>query len=114
MPFFGNKFSPKKPPPRKTSINGNAEEIQERLLNENRSVRLLLGHQECTFDNGQWIPSSGSHNNKVIQKLEKKIEELEEENNMLRLRYQIVLDMLSETTAESNLQQLEIEKLRKK
>jgi len=49
--------------------------------------------------------------NKLINKLEKKNKDLEEENNMLKLKVEILLDMLAQKTAETSLQESEIERL---
>lgn len=44
-------------------------------------------------------------------KIRKLVRSLEEENNLLKLKYEILLDMLTQTTAESQLQLKEIEQL---
>lgn len=61
MPFFSNKFSPKKTPIRKASIflankNLSPERIEKELGPEVGPIRLCLGDQEATFDAGLWIP----------------------------------------------------------
>lgn len=56
MPFFSNKFSPKKPPERKNILSLKSDEPLEELFTEDRTIKLKLGTQECTFENGQWNP----------------------------------------------------------
>ncbi|KAJ3645177.1 hypothetical protein Zmor_022857 [Zophobas morio] len=113
MPLFGSKFSPKKAPVRKNSGNIATEELEDLVLGQ-RSIQLRLGNQELVFDNGDWIPENGESGtaHKSNQKLRKKIQELQEENNMLRLKYTVMLNMLTQSTAESHLQEKELEKLR--
>ncbi|XP_074027451.1 protein chibby homolog 1 isoform X2 [Leptinotarsa decemlineata] len=53
-------------------------------------------------------------NYKSKQKLKKKLQELEEENNLLRLKYEMILNMLTQTTAEGEIQKTEIEKSKNK
>lgn len=55
MPFFGNKFSPKKAPLRKNSANVGGDELDD-LVSGQRIVQLRLGNQELIFENGEWIP----------------------------------------------------------
>lgn len=58
MPLFGSKFSPKKPPSRKSSASTAAtgENLDEKMVTEDRAVRLKLGEQETIFKDGEWIP----------------------------------------------------------
>merc|ERR1711915_132584 len=60
----------------------------------------------------------GDQDRRIINKLEKinndleeKNEQLEEENNMLKLKVDILLDMLAQKTAETSMQEGEIERL---
>jgi regulator of replication initiation timing len=54
---------------------------------------------------------SGTH--KENQKLRQYIQHLQDENNFLKLKFEILLDMLTQTTTESHLQQKQIEELKK-
>lgn len=56
MPLFGNKFSPKKPPSRKSSATAAASENLEEMVSEERVVKLKLGEQETVFRDGEWVP----------------------------------------------------------
>lgn len=58
MPFFTNKFSPKKPPERKNLLAIKTEEPLHNLYEDDRKIKLKLGPQECKFENGQWIPGN--------------------------------------------------------
>lgn len=58
MPFFSNKFSPKKPPERKNLLAIKTDEPLSNLYEDERKIKLTLGTHECTFDNGQWIPGT--------------------------------------------------------
>jgi len=59
------------------------------------------------------------HNRKMISKLgrinddlEERNVSLEEENNLLKLKVEILLDMLAQKTAECDIQEAELERLR--
>ncbi|CAH1164631.1 unnamed protein product [Phaedon cochleariae] len=112
MPIFGSIFSPKKPPNRKRHVGASKESLSD-LLTEEKNVVLTLGDQELTFRKGDWIPESGQNSNsfKSKQKLKKRVQELEEENNLLRLKYEMMLNMLTEATAERHIQQKGFDKL---
>lgn len=60
MPFFSsNKFSPKRTPPRKVSSNRTkkiGEKDDENLKLDGGRIKLKLGAQESTFQDGDWIP----------------------------------------------------------
>ncbi|NXY91258.1 CBY1 protein, partial [Alcedo cyanopectus] len=73
-----------------------------------------LAGQNLKFENGQWVAESGSFtgNHRETQRLRKRNQQLEEENNLLRLKVDILLDMLAETTAESHLLDRELEELK--
>ncbi|KAK3930380.1 Protein chibby-like protein 1 [Frankliniella fusca] len=100
MPLFSNKFSPKKIPGRKTDPNlsrvVDLSDSQE-FGTDIGPIKLRLGDQEAVFDNGQWIPETGpaSGRHKENEKLRQAIKRLEDENSMLKLRAEILLDMVS-------------------
>ncbi|CAH0563957.1 unnamed protein product [Brassicogethes aeneus] len=114
MPFFGSKFSPKKAPIRKGNNAISTENLDELVL-DRRSVKLNLDNNKLVFENGEWYPESGENglNYKTNQKLRKQMQELSEENNLLRVKYEMILNMLTQTTAESHIQEREIENLKK-
>ncbi|ETE65624.1 Protein chibby-like 1 [Ophiophagus hannah] len=119
MPLFGNTFSPKKTPPRKSASLSNLHSLDrstreiELGLEYGTPVMTLTG-QSLRFENGQWIPESFGNNGdrRETQRLRKRNQQLEEENNLLRLKVDLLLDMLSETTAESHLMEKELEELK--
>ncbi|XP_040089263.1 protein chibby homolog 1 isoform X2 [Oryx dammah] len=55
---------------------------------------------------------SGGVDRREAQRLRRRNQQLEEENNLLRLKVDILLDMLSETTAESHLMEKELDELK--
>nr|XP_054325532.1 protein chibby homolog 1 isoform X2 [Pongo pygmaeus] len=132
MPFFGNTFSPKKTPPRKSASLSNLHSSwlcrlavsSQKLDRSTREVELGLEYgsptmnlagQSLKFENGQWIAEtgvSGGVDRKEVQRLRRRNQQLEEENNLLRLKVDILLDMLSESTAESHLMEKELDELR--
>lgn len=87
--------------------------IEKELGPDIGQIRLRLGDQQATFDGGTWIPESGkiAGTFKENEKLKKDIKKLEEENNLLKLKYNLILDMITEKTAEIQLQQSEIDNL---
>ncbi|KAG7209964.1 hypothetical protein KM043_011553 [Ampulex compressa] len=119
MPLFSNKFSPKKTPIRRTATflatkDLSPKRIEKELGPDVGPIRLKLGDQEATFESGLWIPESGKTGGtfRENEKLKKEVKRLEEENNLLKLKFEVLLDMLTQTTAEVHLQKDELEKLR--
>lgn len=72
-----------------------------------------IGGQSLKFEDGQWISESGGNvSGKEVQRLKKRNLQLEEENNLLRLKIEVLLDMLSESTAETHLVQKQLEDMK--
>ncbi|KAM5173229.1 protein chibby homolog 1 isoform 2-T2 [Callospermophilus lateralis] len=74
-----------------------------------------LTGQSLKFENGHWITETGISagvDRREAQRLRRRNQQLEEENNLLRLKVDILLDMLSETTAESHLMEKELDELK--
>ncbi|XP_046423256.1 protein chibby homolog 1-like isoform X3 [Neodiprion fabricii] len=116
MPLFSNKFSPKKTPTRRAFVSLankdlSPKRIEKELGPDVGPIRLRLGDQETVFDSGQWIPESGKVGGtyKENERLRKEVKKLEEENNILKLKFELMLDMLTQTTAESNLHGKELD-----
>ncbi|XP_074648619.1 protein chibby homolog 1-like [Tubulanus polymorphus] len=118
MPLFGNKFSPKKTPVRKSpslsNLTSDPEFIRSELALDYGPIQVKLGNNEVTFENGQWISESEgvATVHREMAKVKKQNQQLIEENNLLKLKIDILLDMLSETTAEVHLQENEIQELK--
>ncbi|XP_049852848.1 protein chibby homolog 1 [Schistocerca gregaria] len=113
MPLFSNKFSPRKPTPRKAIATIGQERPTEDLGLEVGEIRIRLGEQEAVFDKGEWLPETGptSGIHKENKKLRKRLQDLQNENNLLKLKFEILLDMLTQTTAEAHLKEKQMEKL---
>ncbi|XP_033127551.1 protein chibby homolog 1-like [Anneissia japonica] len=120
MPLFGPKFTPKKTPPRRSSSLNNLNKLESSIREEEYGLqydvaRLKLGGQELKFDkeNGVWISDGGGGGGGVSQrefmKLRKQNQNLLEENNLLKLKMEVLLDMLAETTAEKHFLEKEID-----
>ncbi|CAG4983226.1 unnamed protein product [Colias eurytheme] len=116
MPLFSNKFSPKTIPVRKqdTSVLRNefgSDYASKELSIDIQPLKVKLGEFEISFEEGQWIPASGkagvAHKENI--RLKKELEQLEEENNMLRLKFEILLDMMTDKTVEAE-QQADIQR----
>ncbi|XP_060270256.1 protein chibby homolog 1 isoform X3 [Ovis aries] len=102
MPLFGSTFSPKKTPPRKSASLSNLHNLDR----STREVELGLDYgtptmnlagQSLKFENGQWIAEtgiSGGVDRRETQRLRRRNQQLEEENNLLRLKVDILLDMV--------------------
>ncbi|XP_015122757.1 protein chibby homolog 1 [Diachasma alloeum] len=121
MPFFTNKFSPKKTPIRKASVSLankdlSPKRIERELGPDIGAIRIRLGEQEATFDGGNWIPETGKVGGtfKENEKLKKEVRRLEEENNLLKIKFDLLLDMITETTVEAELHKTELQSLKAK
>lgn len=118
MPLFGNNFSPKKTPPRKSASLSNLHALDRSVREielglEYGPPNMNIAGQILKFENGQWIAESGGTGaQKEVQRLQKRNQLLEEENNLLRLKVEVLLDMLTETTADSHLKEKELDDLK--
>jgi len=119
--FFKTKgFSPKKSTPRKASSLSNlaaALDISERAKEfgiDYGTTSLKLDGNELRFVNGKWkIGEVGSSNDEEIEQLRQENKRLAEENNMLQLKNDILVDMLTESTVESQILEKERDHARK-
>ncbi|KZC11860.1 Protein chibby like protein 1 [Dufourea novaeangliae] len=115
MPLFSNKFSPKKTPTRKAGVflvnkDLSPQRIEKELGPNVGPIRLKLGDQEAIFESESG-KVGGTY--KENEKLKKEVKRLEEENNLLKLKFDILLDMLTQTTAEFNSQREELDRLQR-
>ncbi|XP_075890836.1 protein chibby homolog 1 isoform X2 [Nelusetta ayraudi] len=118
MPLFGNTFSPKKIPPRKSAslsslhtLDRSTREVELGL--EFGPPVLNIEGQTWKFEGGHWNTESGGNvSGRELQRLRKKNVQLEEENNLLKLKIEILLDMLTETTVEYHLMEKEVEDIK--
>ncbi|XP_059537523.1 protein chibby homolog 1 isoform X1 [Myotis daubentonii] len=95
MPLFGNTFSPKKTPPRKSASLSNLHNLDR----STREVELGLDYgtptmnlagQSLKFENGHWVAEtgvSGGVDQREAQRLRRRNQQLEEENNLLQANY---------------------------
>ncbi|KAG8138138.1 putative Protein chibby-like protein [Naja naja] len=86
--------------------------LEETLDRSTREIELGLeyGTPVMTLTGQKSFGSNGDR--RETQRLRKRNQQLEEENNLLRLKVDLLLDMLSETTAESHLMEKELEELK--
>ncbi|XP_034948826.1 protein chibby homolog 1 [Chelonus insularis] len=114
-----HKFSPKKTPSRKALLatkDLSPIHIEREFGPDVGPIRLKLSDHDLIFDGGIWVSGSekagGTHKEKEL--LKKEIYRLEEENNLLKLKLELVIDMLTEATAELQLHKGELENLKNK
>ncbi|XP_062503654.1 protein chibby homolog 1-like isoform X2 [Corticium candelabrum] len=124
MPLFGrNKgFVPnQKTPRRKSASLTNLSSLDDSVYSQNDlqvdgggPIRVCLGGQELVFEDGNWITESGSgaESSREVVRLKKHIRELTEENNLLKFKNELLLDMLVASNADSLVQQKELEALK--
>ncbi|XP_076075064.1 protein chibby homolog 1-like isoform X1 [Mytilus galloprovincialis] len=117
--LFGNKFSPKKTPPRRaqslSNISLDADQAREEFGPNIGPVKLRLGGNEVQFENGMWIQETGGGggaSHKEVMKLRKENQQVSEENNLLKLKIDILLDMLAEASAVSHYHETELKQMR--
>lgn len=95
-------------------MNLDSTQLKQEFGIECGPAKINLGGSEMAFEDGQWIPVNGfgaaSHQEMML--LRKKNEQLQNENNFLRLKIESLLDMLTETTVTSHLQNNEISQLK--
>jgi hypothetical protein len=132
MSFLRSSFSIRKTKPRKavsrSPLKLPSEDLARELGPQYQTIDAHIGNQKMVFDiaQGDWIDGNHSLNYKLVPmfflsslytdgtigttvssremtKLEKKKRELEEDNNILRAKMEILLEMLAEVTAEHEL-----------
>lgn len=109
--LFTNKFSPKKGAPRKThsltNLNLDRPHSDAEFGIDYGPIKLKLGSNEIVFDGGEWISeaaSAGGGGGKELHRVKQQNKQLKEENNLLKIKIDLLLDMLSQRTAEMHLQ----------
>ncbi|KAL5108420.1 hypothetical protein TcWFU_000978 [Taenia crassiceps] len=123
MPIFNKKFSLPRMPPRKASSMTNLSQLDASTRSNEFGldcgvVKARLSGRNLTFKNGRWRVEDGRGDSgdepasKEIGRLKNENRKLYEENNLLKIKVDILLDMVAETTAEVRLQENEIESLR--
>ncbi|XP_054283956.1 protein chibby homolog 1 isoform X1 [Macrosteles quadrilineatus] len=98
MPLFSsNKFLSKKTPQRKTFHNFPKRKAgeEENLKFEIDKIRINVGEQRAVFEDGEWIPEGGVGGQRVQESLRSRqqLQQLESENNLLKLKIEVLLDM---------------------
>ncbi|TGZ59001.1 hypothetical protein CRM22_009309 [Opisthorchis felineus] len=122
MPLFAKRFSVPKFPSRKAASMTNLSQLDSVTRSQEFGVdfgpiRTRLSGRNLVFREGNWIVEGGDTQNtakldRESFRIKKENHQLVEENNLLKLKIDILLDMLAETTAEVHLQGNEIENLR--
>lgn len=113
MPIFTKKFAPKCAPPRTGRLNIGCPKIDENLV-DFKEIKLDLNGKELKFIDGVWLQNNktnnqvngsnnmNSNNLDDVVKLRKKLQSLEQENNLYQIKYDIFLDLLTENMSELN------------
>lgn len=103
MPIF-NKKSSSKPKVRVARLS-QCPKLEEEL-DDYKNIHLNMNGRELKFIDGAWISTNGEKLDDVI-KLKNKINALEEENNLNKVKVEILLDVLAEQGSKT------IEKIKK-
>ncbi|CAF0927865.1 unnamed protein product [Rotaria sp. Silwood1] len=112
MAFCRNSFAIRKTKPRKavsrSPLKLPADELARELGPQYQAIDVRVGNQKLAYDisQGDWMADgivSTVVSAREIGKLEKKKRELEDDNNVLRTKLDILLEMLAEVTAEHEL-----------
>ncbi|XP_031548552.1 protein chibby homolog 1-like [Actinia tenebrosa] len=120
MPLFGKRHKS----PRRKLEAGASNTLKSSLglpehsgnpSDPNNPVKLTLGGNELVFQDGEWYsetnPGVGGKGSAEVNKLQKQNTQLKEENNYLKYKIDVLLDMLAATTADCNVIEKELETL---
>nr|XP_014270576.1 protein chibby homolog 1 isoform X2 [Halyomorpha halys] len=97
MPFFGSKFSISKCSKRKKIPFRPEVNIPETL---NEPLKIKLGSIESIFVDGEWKPEPNIELSRENEYLKEVSDHLKEENNLLKTKIEILIDMLTESTLD--------------
>lgn len=101
MPIFSKKFDIKTIPQRAKRYT-NCPQIQEKL-DDIQVIQINLNSKRIIFDNGIWDLCQPGAEPSDIGNVKKRIQKLEEENNLKQIKVDILLDMVAENLAELNI-----------
>lgn len=100
MPIFSKKYDIKTIPPR-AKRNNQFPPLQE-SIDEINVIKLQLGNCEANFIDGSWIIGSSECSADEYLNIKRKLNKLEEENNLNKVKVDVLLDMLTENISEIN------------
>ncbi|XP_058116863.1 protein chibby homolog 1 [Anopheles ziemanni] len=116
MPIFQKKFALKIAPPRTHRLNIGCPPQQEDL-DDFRSITLNLVDKQLCFIDGVWMnglkPTAGgsaaasssgatAHSMDDLLRMKRRVKTLEQENNMLQVKLDVLVDLLTENVIELN------------
>ncbi|XP_063866850.1 protein chibby homolog 1-like isoform X3 [Scylla paramamosain] len=117
--LFGRSFSPGKSPPRRSlslsSLRRESDKSGQDLAHDFSKIKLNISGQNATFEDGEWISESGPRgrvSNREVAHLRQQNQSLLEENNLLKLKVELLLDMLTEKSADTLLKEKELNRLK--
>lgn len=99
MPIFSKKFDIKNIPAR-TKRDASCAQIQEKLDDFQTIQVNLANKKKLKFVDGTWIGTQQQTDTDDIAMMRKRLQKLEEENNLNQIKVDILLDMLTENLAE--------------
>ncbi|XP_018022206.1 protein chibby homolog 1-like [Hyalella azteca] len=122
--WFGRSFSPGKGPPQRSSslsaLNRSPAQLPATLAQDyNRIDMRLSKDQLATFEDGTWrLSGRGDVADRIVHRADQKlldtIEKLQAENRELKLKTELLLDMLTEKSAEHQIAEQALKKLQAK
>lgn len=81
----------------------------------NALVKLKLGQHELSFQDGEWFVETGSQSSSKdgveVNRLQKQNAQLKEENNYLKYKIEVLLDMMAASIADCNVMEKELDTL---
>uniref|UniRef100_A0A182W1C6 Chibby n=1 Tax=Anopheles minimus TaxID=112268 RepID=A0A182W1C6_9DIPT len=113
MPIFQKKFAPKVAPPRAQRLNIGCPPPAEDL-DDFRTITLNLVDKQLCFIDGVWLnglkpvpggtATSGAGVNLTddLLRMKRRMKALEQENNMLQVKLDVLVDLLTENVIELN------------
>ncbi|XP_066927885.1 protein chibby homolog 1-like [Clytia hemisphaerica] len=128
MPLFGKaSFKASRKVPKRKADAGSTDPSQlsdKSALDPNLDfsqtpLKLSLGGQKMIFQNGVWIATdeqgsqSSMRDNDLSHAAKEKILTLEEENNMLKYKIELLLDMLAVSQSDIQCMEQEINQMKK-
>ncbi|KAG7173708.1 protein chibby homolog 1-like isoform X1 [Homarus americanus] len=117
--LLSRSFSPGKSPPRRSvslsSLRRESDKVGQDLSHDFSKIRLNIGGQNATFEDGEWVSEGGSKgrvSSREVARLRQENQTLLEENNLLKLKVELLLDMLTEKSADTLIKDKEISRLK--